>query len=326
MIAVTGAAGFIGSCLIAELNKRGVEDILAVDELGSDEKWKNLRRLKIKDYLEKDDFLSLLLDDDVSLKKNISAILHMGACSSTTETDCTYLIKNNFEYSKILCKWALENAARFVYASSAATYGNGENGFSDEHSIINSLEPLNMYGFSKHLFDKWALACGALNFAAGFKYFNVFGPNEYHKGSMQSFVLKAFEQIRDTGRVRLFKSENPDYGHGEQLRDFVYVKDITDMTLFALERRDVCGIFNAGTGETKSWNRLAKAVFASMNKEPEIEYIDMPENLKGKYQYYTKADMKKLRDAGCSNDITEFEEAVRDYVQNYLQKGNYYHS
>ncbi|AQQ09459.1 ADP-L-glycero-D-manno-heptose-6-epimerase [Sedimentisphaera cyanobacteriorum] len=326
MIAVTGAAGFIGSCLIAELNRRGVEDILAIDELGCDEKWKNLRQLKIKDYIEKDDFLSLILDDDISLRKNISAVLHMGACSSTTETNCSYLINNNFKYSKILCKWAIENAVRFVYASSAATYGSGASGFSDEHSLLNSLEPLNMYGYSKHLFDKWALAGGALNFIAGFKYFNVFGPNEYHKGSMRSFVLKAYEQIRDTGKVRLFKSESPDYGHGEQLRDFVYVKDVTAMTLFALERRNVNGIFNAGTGEAKSWNRLAKAVFSAMNKEPEIEYIDMPDHLKGKYQYYTKADMRKLRNAGYNNDTAEFEEAVRDCVQNYLQKGNYYHS
>lgn len=325
MIIVTGGAGFIGSSLIAALNRRGIDDILVVDELGCDDKWKNLRRLNFSDYLEKDEFLKLVLDNDISLRSNVRAVLHMGACSSTTETDCSYLIKNNFDFTRILCKWTFSSGARFVYASSAATYGDGSNGFSDDHDHINILEPLNMYGYSKHIFDKWAISSGAIHHIAGLKFFNVYGPNEYHKGSMMSFVPRAFEQIKDTGKVRLFKSDQPGYLDGEQLRDFVYVKDVADMTLFFLDNPEVNGIYNIGTGKAESWNSLAIAVFEAMGAEVDIEYIDMPQTLKGKYQYYTKADITKLREVGYDAPLTSLKDAVKDYVQNYLIKGKYYH-
>ena len=250
MIIVTGGAGFIGSSLIATLNKCGYDDIIVVDELGSDEKWKNLRRLKFADYLEKDDFLELVISADQSI--SAEAILHMGACSDTTETNCSYLINNNYQYTKELCHWALENNARFIYASSAATYGDGEKGFDDDLASIDSLEPLNMYGYSKHIFDKWAISSGAIDSIVGLKFFNVFGPNEHHKANMISFPLRAFEQISQTGKVKLFKSHRSDYQDGCQLRDFIYIKDVAEMTLFFLEHPETNGIYNIGTGIARS--------------------------------------------------------------------------
>jgi len=323
MLIVTGGAGFIGSAIIAGLNKAGIEDIIVVDELGTDEKWKNLRRLKFADYLEKDDFLSLVMDNDECI--DADGIIHMGACSSTTESDCSYLINNNYQYTKELCNWALENETRFIYASSAATYGDGSNGFNDDLELLDRLEPLNMYGYSKHIFDKWAVKTGAIDNIVGLKFFNVFGPNEYHKGSMISFVLRAYQQITETGKVKLFKSHRADYKDGEQLRDFVYIKDVVDMTLFFLENPDANGIFNIGTGEAKSWNQLSNAVFKAMKIEPNIEYIPMPEILQGKYQYYTQADISNIRKAGYQKSLTSLEDAVIDYVQNYIAKDDYLH-
>jgi ADP-L-glycero-D-manno-heptose 6-epimerase len=324
MIIVTGGAGFIGSAIIAGLNKEGYDDIIVVDELGSDEKWKNLRRLKFADYLEKDDFLELVMDGDDSI--GAEAVIHMGACSSTTEADCTYLINNNYQYTKELCNWSLENEIRFIYASSAATYGNGENGFSDDLELIDKLEPLNMYGYSKHVFDKWAIKSGAIDSIAGLKFFNVFGPNEYHKANMISFVLRAYQQITETGKVKLFQSYHPDYKDGQQLRDFVYIKDVVDMTLFFLDTPEANGIFNIGTGQARSWNDLAGAVFEAMSLEPNIEYVPMPEILKDKYQYFTQADISKLREAGYDKHITSLENAVTDYVQNYIVQNDYLHA
>ncbi len=324
MIIVTGGAGFIGSALIAGLNKCGFEDIIVVDELGTDERWKNLRRLKFADYLEKDDFINLVIDNDPCISAD--AVLHMGACSSTTETDCSYLINNNYQYTKELCNWALENDARFIYASSAATYGNGEKGFSDDMELIPSLEPLNMYGYSKHIFDKWAIKSGAIDNIVGLKFFNVFGPNEYHKANMISFVLRAYRQISENGGVKLFKSHRPDYTDGGQVRDFVYIKDVVDMTLFFLDNPDANGIFNIGTGQSRSWNDLAVAVFEAMGREPQIEYIPMPEILRGKYQYFTEADITKLHKAGYNKPFTSLENAVTDYVQNYIARDEYLYS
>ncbi|MHC5083368.1 MAG: ADP-glyceromanno-heptose 6-epimerase [Planctomycetota bacterium] len=321
MILVTGGAGFIGSAIVAELNARGIDDILIVDILGHDQRWKNLRNLRYADYMEADDFSEMVSDSDLDI--DLEAIIHMGACSSTTETDCSYLVKNNYEFSKLLAGWALELDARFIYASSAATYGDGEKGFVDDQSKLDTLTPLNMYGYSKHMFDLWCQRQGLLDKFVGVKYFNVFGPNEYHKASMRSFAICAFEQINETGQVKLFKSDRPDYDHGGQLRDFIYVKDAVDMTLFFLENPDVAGIFNVGTGAARNWNDLARAAFAAMGKEPNIEYIDMPDHLKGKYQYYTQADMTKLRAAGYTKDMTSLEEAVKDYLQNYLAKDAY---
>ena len=321
MILVTGGAGFIGSALVAALNTRGIDDILIVDILGHDQRWKNLRRLRFTDYMEADDFSDMVANEQLDWE--IEAILHLGACSDTTETDCSYLVKNNFEFSKLLAGWAVELGARFIYASSAATYGDGAQGFEDDERRIDTLLPLNMYGYSKQLFDLWCRRKGLLDRCVGLKYFNVFGPNEYHKAEMRSFVLKAYEQINAEGRVRLFKSHRPDYGHGQQLRDFIYVKDAVEMTLFFLDNPDLGGLYNIGAGAARSWNDLAGAVFAAMGREPVIDYVDMPDALRDKYQYFTQADISKLRDAGCAASITPLEDAVKDYVQNYIMKDDY---
>jgi len=321
MIVVTGGAGFIGSALIAGLNSRGFSDILVVDELACDQKWKNLRNLSFADYVEKDDFLEMVLAGNVS--SGVETVLHMGACSDTTETNASYLIKNNYEYTKLLAQWATDDNIRFVYASSAATYGDGSAGFSDDEETVENLRPLNMYGYSKQLFDLWARRTGLLKKIVGLKYFNVFGPNEYHKGDMRSFVLKAFEQINATGRVRLFKSHNPKYADGEYVRDFLYVKDAVDMSLFFLDKPKLSGLFNIGAGKARTWNDLVSAVFAAMDKKPNIEYIEMPDSIRNQYQYYTCANIIKLRSAGHKKDPTTLEDAIKDYVQNYLQKSDY---
>jgi len=320
MIIITGGAGFIGSALTAELNTRGVEEILLVDLLGNNQRWKNLRKLRFIDYMEADDFAQALDSDQVEW--DVEAILHMGACSDTTETDAGFLIRNNYEYTKILAQWAVDHQVRFIYASSAATYGDGAAGFSDKDPL-ESLIPLNMYGYSKQMFDLWAKRTAIADQIVGLKYFNVFGPNEYHKGEMRSFVLKAFEQINAEGKVRLFKSHRTDYTDGMQLRDFLYIKDAVDMTLFFLENSEINGIFNIGTGKARAWLDLANAVFAAMDKEPNIEFIPMPENLPDKYQYFTQADISKLRAAGYRKNPMDLELAVTDYVQNYLMKGEY---
>ncbi len=321
MIIVTGGAGFIGSALIASLNCRNITDILVVDQLETSQKWKNLRNLAFADYLEKADLLEMIIDN--KLGDPVEAIFHLGACSDTTEVDASYLLKNNYEYTKLLAQWAVQNGIRFIYASSAATYGSGEAGFSDDEDSIVGLCPLNMYGYSKHMFDLWAHRTGLLDKIAGLKYFNVFGPNEYHKGNMRSFIVKAFEQINAAGMVRLFKSYDSDYADGEQVRDFIYVKDAVEMTLFFLDNPNLAGLYNVGTGQARTWNDLVNAVFAAMGKEPRIEYIDMPDTIRNQYQYFTRADMAKLRKAGCGTKVTSLEDAVGDYVQNYLQTDAY---
>ena len=322
MYIVTGASGLIGSALVWALNQRGIEDIIAVDHLGTSEKWKNLRALRFSDYLEKDAFRKLLQENKLA-PSGIKAILHMGACSSTTEKDASYLVDNNFGYTKELAGFAAENSIRFLYASSSATYGDGINGFVDDENSLEKLRPLNMYGYSKQVFDLWAKRKGLLDKIAGLKFTNVFGPNEYHKADMRSFVLKAYEQIRSEGKVKLFKSYNPDYPDGQYKRDFLYVKDAVDMTLFFMDNPQVNGIFNIGTGNARTWNDMVKAVFAAMDKKPDIEFVDMPENLQKQYQYFTQADMTKLSTAGCKLPITPLELAVTDYVKNYLINNGY---
>ncbi len=317
MIIVTGGAGFIGSALIAALNKRGITDILVVDEHGKD-RCENLVNLSFADYAEKNDFLETVVEKKINT--DIESVFHMGACSDTTEADAEYLRRNNYEYSKTLTQWAMDADIRFIYASSAATYGDGLEGFSDNEEKIEQLQPLNMYGHSKQLFDLWARKTGLLKKIVGLKYFNVFGPNEYHKADMRSFVLKAFEQIKDKGKVGLFKSHNPDYADGEYLRDFIYAKDAVDMTLFFYDNPKITGLFNIGTGKARTWNDLVKAVFAAMGKSVNIEYIEMPDSIRNQYQYYTCADITKLHKAGYKNQITSLEDAVKDYVQSYLQK------
>jgi len=320
MIIVTGGAGFIGSALIAALNKRGITDILVVDEHGKD-KCKNLVNLSFADYAEKNDFLKTVVEKKIST--DIESVFHIGACSDTTETDTEYLRKNNYQYSKVLAEWATDTGIRFIYASSAATYGDGSKGFSDDEGKIHELKPLNMYGHSKQLFDLWAQRTGLFKKIVGLKYFNVFGPNEYHKADMRSFVLKAFEQINAAGKVHLFKSYKSEFKDGEQMRDFLYVKDAVDMTLFFYDNPQISGLFNIGAGKARTWNDLVKAVFAAMDKSVKIEYIDMPDSIRNQYQYYTCAEITKLRKAGYNKPTTPLEDAIKDYVQNYLQKKDY---
>ena len=314
-IIVTGGAGFIGSALIWELNRLGCENIVVADYLGTSEKWRNLTPLRFADYIEADDLLSHLRSGVLG---KFDLILHLGACSATTERDAAYLIHNNFEFTKELSAWSLANGARFVYASSAATYGDGSNGMSDTTDELALYRPLNMYGYSKHLFDLYAQQHGFLSKIVGLKYFNVFGPNEDHKGEMRSVVHKSYAQILENGVIGLFKSYRPEYADGEQKRDFLYVKDAVDITLHLAGQTSINGLFNVGSGQAHTWNELAHAIFASLGRESRIEYIDMPESLREKYQYFTQADIGKLRETGFEKAITPLAEAVKDYITHYL--------
>ncbi|MBL9181808.1 MAG: ADP-glyceromanno-heptose 6-epimerase [Verrucomicrobiaceae bacterium] len=316
-ILITGGAGFIGSALVWELNRRGCENIVVCDRLSTDEKWKNLVPLRFADYIDGNDLLQAVQHSPAKLGR-FDHVLHLGACSATTERDADYLMRNNYEFTKQLCQWSLANQTRFVYASSAATYGDGAHGMNDQDPDIHKLRPLNMYGYSKHLFDLHAKREGWLPSIVGLKYFNVYGPNEDHKADMRSLVHKACGQILATGKVQLFKSHRPDYKHGEQMRDFLYVKDAIRMTLHLAETPSAGGLFNLGSGKAHTWIELATAIFTALGKEPVIEFIDMPEHLQSKYQYYTCADIAKLRASGFTQDITALTEAVRDYVQGYL--------
>lgn len=326
MIVVTGGAGFIGSAIVWELNKLGKERILIVDELGNNEKWKNLRSLRYSDFMNKHEFIEHIQKDSVPFE--ISAIIHMGACSSTTETDASYLISNNYEYSKFLAKYAHKSDIRFIYASSAATYGDGVVSndkvlFPDDPKFLNDLRPLNMYGYSKHLFDKFLNQKGYLKKMVGLKFFNVFGPNEYHKTEMSSKIYKAFFEIKENGYIKLFKSANKDWKDGEFVRDFIYVKDVVKIITELLAKPYINGLFNVGSGKSRSWNDLANAVCKSMNRNPEIKYIEMPEYLKEKYQYFTEADNSKLKATGIDINYTSLEDAVDDYIKNYLIAGKH---
>ena len=315
-ILVTGGAGFIGSALIWELNRRGITNILVADFLGEEEKWRNLVPLRFADYIEADD---LLMRADISphLFEDITTVFHLGACSSTTETNAAYLIRNNFEYTKAMARFALQSNLRFVYASSAATYGCLESCVSESIGL-ETLRPLNMYGYSKHMFDSYAQRAGILPQVTGLKYFNIFGPNEDHKGDMRSLVHKAFYQILETGQVSLFKSYRPEFHHGEQQRDFLYVKDAVAATIFLAENVNGGGLFNIGSGQANTWLTLVKAIFSSLGQSPNVKFVEMPDELQEKYQYYTCADISKLRNAGFTQPITPLADAVRDYVVNYL--------
>jgi len=318
-ILVTGGAGFLGSALVWALNRRGHDRILIADFLGHSEKWRNLAPLRFLDYLEADDLLRAVERDDAKLQ-DVSAVFHLGACSSTTETDAAYLIRNNFQYTATLAEWALRHQNRFVYASSAATYGALESGLSESIDLA-TLRPLNMYGYSKQLFDQHAARQGYLDRIVGVKYFNVFGPNEQHKGDMRSMVLKAFEQIRQSGRVKLFKSYRPAFKDGEQRRDFVYVKDAIDVTLHLAETMKSGGLFNVGSGRAHTWIDLATAVFEAMEQPVAIDFIDMPEAIRSNYQYSTVATLTRLRESGYTHEFTPLREAVADYVREYLLPG-----
>ncbi len=314
-IIVTGGAGFIGSALVWRLNELGHDDILIVDRLDETDKWKNLAPLKFAEYIDADRFIR-----DLDFYDDASIIIHMGACSSTTMRDARYMIENNYEYSVELVDWATESEIRFIYASSAATYGEGSAGMNDGTDDLNSLRPLNVYGYSKHLFDKYAARNGIFDLIVGLKYFNVFGPNENHKGDMRSLVNKAFEQINSSGKLQLFRSANPDYSDGEFGRDFVYVKDAVDMTLHFMENK-IGGLFNVGSGRMNTWNALADAIFKALDLPRNVEFIDMPGHLRDRYQYHTQADLTRIREAGFIGDITSLDEAVSDYVRNYLMPG-----
>ncbi len=315
MIVVTGGAGFIGSAMIAKLNEQKITDVLVVDELGSSSKWRNLTGKQFTDYLHKDQFMEMLLNERLP---KIEAIIHLGANSSTTETDVEHLMENNYRFTRILAEWSIRKKTRFIYASSGATYGDGAEGFSDDDATTIRLKPLNPYGYSKQIFDLWLLQHGMQNKVAGIKFFNVFGPNEYHKGDMRSLVCKAYDQIQENGKIQLFKSYKAEYKHGEQVRDFVYVKDCTEVLWWLLQSPRVNGIFNLGTGQARTWNDLAKSVFDALGLPPNIEYVEMPETIRQAYQYHTEAEIRKLKDAGCPVLFRSLEESVRDYVQQYL--------
>ena len=315
MIVVTGAAGFIGSAIAQELNARGRIDLILVDDIDHPEKKINIELIKYYELRQKDAFLENIQNQDL---ESIEAIIHMGACSSTTETDEKFLTKNNYDYTQHLATYALEKGIRFIYASSAATYGNGEMGYSDDESKLHTLKPLNLYGESKHKFDLWAKDQGALDSIVGLKYFNIFGPNEYHKGSMQSMVLKGFFQARDKNKIRLFKSYRKEYKDGEQERDFLYIKDAVKMTLYFLDHPKLGGIFNVGAGKARNWNDLAQNIFKAMGREPTIEYIPMPEAIISQYQYHTCAEIKKIRNFGYTQTVMSLEESISDYIENYL--------
>ena len=313
-IIVTGGAGFIGSCVVRELNNRGIEDIIIVDNISTTDKWMNIRNKKYIKYIHKSEFLK-----ELPIYEGVTAIIHMGAQSSTTESDFDYLWKNNFEYKKALWNYCAEKQIQFIYASSAATYGDGKLGFDDQMDI-DQLLPLNGYGYSKQLFDQWVkhqAKCFPAQYV-GLKFFNVYGPNEYFKGSMASMVFHGYKQIVESGKIKLFKSCNSNYVDGGQLRDFVYVKDVCDVIMWLLENKQVSGLFNVGTGRAQSFKELAEATFAALDMEPVIEYIDMPEHLKKKYQYYTKAEMGKLRTVGYVREFSDLTSGAKDYVQNHL--------
>ena len=323
MIVITGGAGFIGSAMLWELNKHGTTDIIVVDDLGSTAtgKWKNLSGLSFTDFIHKNEFISWLADNRLP---EISTVIHMGAISATTETDASLLMANNYNYSKELAMLCASRKIRFIYASSAATYGDGRRGYNDEEENLKRLRPLNMYGYSKQLFDLWALKTGILKQAVGLKFFNVFGPNEYHKTDMCSVVFKAFQQIKETGTVQLFKSHRDDYPHGEQMRDFIYVKDCTALISWLIENQTIHGVFNVGTGQARSFNDLVKATFSALGLESKIQYTPMPETLRDKYQYFTQAEISKLRSYGYTQPLTSLEEGVKDYVNNYLDSDSPY--
>jgi ADP-L-glycero-D-manno-heptose 6-epimerase len=313
-IIVTGGAGLIGSAVLWSLNRRGLDDVLIVDRLDASEKWKHLVPLRFADYLDADEFeRSRAAGRGFG---DVRTIFHLGACSSTTENDADYLLRNNYEYTKRLALWALEQEARFVYASSAATYGALETDLSDEVDL-HSLRPLNAYAYSKQLFDLYALRTGLDQHTSGLKYFNIFGPNEDHKNEMRSIVQKAYDQIREHGSVRLFKSHRPEYRDGEQQRDFLYVKDAVEMTLHVAES-GAMGLFNVGSGTPHTWLQLVGPIFHALELPERIDFVEMPPALRGKYQYYTCARMARLRATGYDRPVTPLTDAVTDYVINYL--------
>lgn len=317
MIILTGGAGFIGSCLLRKFNDEGISDIIVVDRLGQSGKWRNLLGKKFAQYIHKSDFREKLKNNEFS---NIDSIIHLGACSSTTELNADYLFDNNLNYSIELAEYAAENNIQFIYASSAATYGDGSNGYDDKK--FDNLKPMNCYGLTKHLFDEWVIQRRLDKKFTGLKLFNVFGPNEYHKGKMSSMVFKSHKQIQETGKVRLFKSNSPDYSDGGQRRDFIYVKDAVEVIWKIFNKKDYSGIYNLGTGKSHTWNELVDSVFKALEMKPKVEYFDMPEELQEQYQNYTEANMDKFQNSSLNHKFTSLDDSVKDYIINHLKKDN----
>lgn len=320
MIVLTGGAGFIGSCILAKINSLGRKDIIVVDHVEGDLKKENLKNKKFIEYYDKKDFIKIVIGGKLNPK--VDTVIHMGACSSTILQDAQYFEENNFQYTLTLAQWCLPRGVRFIYASSAATYGDGSQGYGDDDASTRQLRPLNLYGQSKQKFDRWVLDNGAADRVVGLKFFNVFGPNEYHKGEMRSVIAKAYNGVVKESKMGLFKSYKKDYADGEQKRDFIYVKDAVDVVMFFYQHPRIQGIYNLGTGQARTWNDVARALFHAAGKKPNIEYIKMPEYLRAQYQYFTQAEMKKLRNAGYQRPFTELKEAVWDYGQ-YLKKHAY---
>jgi len=320
-VILTGGAGFIGSCMLWKLNSMGIADVIVVDTKKDGTSYPTLKKKKFSDYLSREDLLLRLSKGQLA---DVDLILHLGACTDTTERDENYLRQNNLGYSQTLLEWANTKNKFFHYASSAAIYGDGKKGYSDDPQKIKDFKALNFYGESKRLFDLWLFEKKLLGDIVGFRYFNVFGPNEYHKGPMRSMISKAFDQIKEKGRVQLFASSRPGYADGSEERDFVYVKDVVNVMAYFIEHPDRRGIFNIGTGKARSFKDLVKTVFHAQNKEPQIEYIPMPESLRGQYQYFTQADLSNLRKVGYSVSFQSLEGSVKDYVQNHLIKEDSY--
>ena len=317
MIILTGGAGFIGSALLHELNQRGQTDILVVDSADHPRKDRNLAALKYRELVGIAEFRQRLAAGAYDAA-GVTDVLHIGACSATTETNRDYLQDNNVACSQEIIRWCVARNLRCVYASSAATYGDGEHGFCDDHALFDRLKPLNLYGQSKLDVDVWARDQGFLDRVVGLRYFNVFGPNEWHKEGMRSVVNKKFPEIRDAGKITLFKSYRPNYADGAQERDFIYVRDVVEVTLWFLEHREVSGVFNVGTGTARTWNDMARAMCAALYRPTAIRYVEMPANLQGQYQYHTRADVTKLRQVGYERPFTSLEDAINEYVRGFL--------
>jgi ADP-L-glycero-D-manno-heptose 6-epimerase len=320
MIVVTGAAGFIGSALVGGLNNAGIENLILVDDFTKKEKEKNLESKKIEAKVDRNEFGDWLR----SYSDELDFILHIGARTDTTEFDVEVFNKLNLNYSKMIWDFCTKDSIPLIYASSAATYGMGEYGYEDRHNMVEKLKPLNPYGVSKNDFDKWALKQEKTPpFWAGLKFFNVYGPNEYHKARMASVIFHAYNQIQNNGLVKLFKSHKEGYDDGMQLRDFIYVKDVIKVILFLMENRPKSGIYNLGTGKARAFLHLAQATFNALGLEPNIEFIPTPEDIRDKYQYFTEANMNKMRDCGYIDDFYSLEDGVKDYVQNFLSKNEF---
>ena len=321
MIIVTGAAGFIGSCLVAKLNALGKTNLILVDDFSNPEKSKNLYSKLFGSKIERAKFIEWFQNN----ANKITEVYHIGARTDTTEFDIAIFDELNLNYSKSLWKICSDNEIPFMYASSAATYGLGEFGFEDNHHVVEKLIPLNAYGTSKNDFDKWVLNQNSQPpFWAGFKFFNVYGPNEFHKGRMASVIFHAVNQIKKTGGMKLFKSHNSNYKDGEQLRDFIYVKDVVNVLTVMMTEKAQNGLYNLGSGEARTFNDLVNTTFNAMNLKSNISYIDLPKDIRDKYQYFTQANMSKLQNIGYKNPFTNIEDGVKDYVQNYLLNGKYF--